>query len=98
MSMVRVRAIGVLAGGICTAACALAGGASAATIHVTPGAGDGVAADSTCTLREAINSANDNSVTNAQGCDAAGDGTSTTDVIVVPPGDYQLDPGGPADD
>ena len=79
--------------GVAVSSIAAAAPAHAATIHVTAGAGDGVAADSTCSLREAVNAANDNDLSAASGCDHAGDPGSATDVIVVPAGTYDLSAG-----
>jgi CSLREA domain-containing protein len=61
--------------------------ASAATINVTT-TSDTVANDMQCSLREAVNTANSNTLTNAQGC-TKGDATAP-DTIVLGAGNYAL--------
>src|SRR4051812_12196444 len=90
---------GMRMGSVAAVACAItlvaAGGAQAADIQVTAGAGDGVGADGRCSLREAINSASDNDVASADGCVS---GEPALDVIHLPAGTYQLSAGGGGDD
>src|SRR5215218_282643 len=89
---------GMRRGSVAAAACvftlATAGTAQAADIQVTAGAGDGVASDGQCSLREAINSASDNGLGSAVGCVQ---GETALDVIHLPAGTYQLSAGGSDD-
>src|SRR3954447_5149524 len=79
------------------AAVAASGAAPAAahSIHVTADAPDAVANDGKCSLREAVNAANENSLLNAPDCDSAG--ASSGDLIVLPAGQYTLAPGSAGD-
>ena len=52
--------------------------------------------DGLCSLREAVNSANDNALTNASGCNAAGT-SAAADQIAVPAGTYTLSTAGSDD-
>src|SRR3954447_22369941 len=69
--------------------------AVANSIHVTADAPDAVASDGKCSLREAVNAANENSLVNAPDCDSAG--ASSGDLIVLPAGQYTLAAGGAGD-
>jgi hypothetical protein len=81
MKKMRISLLAVMA----LALLGIAPAAQAATINVTTGT-DEFATGSRCSLREAIWSANNDSVTEAPGC-AAGSGA---DVIELPAGTYQL--------
>ena len=70
---------------------------TAATINVDT-TDDVVSPDGFCSLREAIDSANDNLAPGAAGECEAGEASPTVDLISLPAGTYVLDLGSPGDD